>query len=124
MTYQSVNPFNGELIKTFDEMTDAQLEIEARDRRDLLRDLAAQDLRRAGGDHRQGRRNCCTSKADEFARTMTLEMGKRIGEARGEVEFSSTDPRLLRQERRALPGAGEAQSDASAKRTWRAARSG
>jgi succinate-semialdehyde dehydrogenase / glutarate-semialdehyde dehydrogenase len=28
------------------------------------------------------------AKADEFARTMTLEMGKRINEARGEVEFS------------------------------------
>ena len=29
------------------------------------------------------------SKADEFATSMTLEMGKRINEARGEVEFSS-----------------------------------
>ncbi len=28
------------------------------------------------------------SRADEFARTMTLEMGKRINEARGEVDFS------------------------------------
>ena len=29
------------------------------------------------------------TKANEFAHIMTLEMGKRIGEARGEVEFSS-----------------------------------
>ena len=29
------------------------------------------------------------AKVDEFAHTMTLEMGKRISEARGEVEFSS-----------------------------------
>jgi succinate-semialdehyde dehydrogenase/glutarate-semialdehyde dehydrogenase len=29
------------------------------------------------------------AKADEFAHTMTLEMGKRINEARGEVEFSA-----------------------------------
>ena len=28
-------------------------------------------------------------QAEAFAHTMTLEMGKRIGEARGEVEFSS-----------------------------------
>jgi acyl-CoA reductase-like NAD-dependent aldehyde dehydrogenase len=28
-------------------------------------------------------------RVDEFAHTMTLEMGKRISEARGEVEFSS-----------------------------------
>jgi succinate-semialdehyde dehydrogenase / glutarate-semialdehyde dehydrogenase len=30
-----------------------------------------------------------TARADEFAQTMTLEMGKRINEARGEVEFSA-----------------------------------
>ena len=30
------------------------------------------------------------ARADEFARHATLEMGKRINEARGEVEFSST----------------------------------
>jgi len=29
------------------------------------------------------------ARADEFAHIMTLEMGKRIGEARGEVEFSA-----------------------------------
>jgi len=29
-------------------------------------------------------------RADELARIMTMEMGKRIGEARGEVEFSSS----------------------------------
>jgi len=28
-------------------------------------------------------------RVDEFARTMTLEMGKRIGEAKGEVQFSA-----------------------------------
>jgi succinate-semialdehyde dehydrogenase/glutarate-semialdehyde dehydrogenase len=28
-------------------------------------------------------------RVDELAHTMTLEMGKRIGEAKGEVEFSS-----------------------------------
>ena len=37
----------------------------------------------------QGRR-ALHAQADEFARIMTLEMGKRIGEARGEVEFSSS----------------------------------
>ena len=26
MTYQSVNPFNGKLLKSFDEITDAQFE--------------------------------------------------------------------------------------------------
>jgi succinate-semialdehyde dehydrogenase/glutarate-semialdehyde dehydrogenase len=29
------------------------------------------------------------AKTDEFARIMTLEMGKRISEARGDVEFSA-----------------------------------
>ena len=32
MTYQSVNPADGKLLKKFDELTDKQLESQARDR--------------------------------------------------------------------------------------------
>ena len=46
------------------------------------------DLRRAGAIVAKAG-EILQSKADEFARTMTLEMGKRINEARGEVEFSA-----------------------------------
>jgi len=41
---------------------------------------------------------------------MTLEMGKRIGEAVGEVEFSSDILSYYAKKRRAFPGSGEAPS--------------
>ena len=87
--YQSVNPSNGEVLKTFETLTDGQLE-------EKLSTAA-----RCFGTWRHtsfGERAAIVSKAAAllharaaaFARTMTLEMGKRISEARGEVEFSAS----------------------------------
>ena len=88
MSYQSFNPASGKLVKSFDEITDAQFEekiataahcyeawrLKSYQERAVIVAKAAQIMK---------------SKIDEFARPMTLEMGKRIGEARGEVEFSA-----------------------------------
>jgi succinate-semialdehyde dehydrogenase/glutarate-semialdehyde dehydrogenase len=88
MAYQTVNPANGKLIKTFPETTDAQLETK----------LAAAARCFQTWKHKSYAERAVIvaraskllhSKADEFARVMTLEMGKRISEARGEVEFSA-----------------------------------
>ena len=88
MPYESVNPSNGKKIKSFTELTDKEL-VKAIDtsaacfetwrnksysERALVVSKAAELLH---------------SRADEFAHLATLEMGKRINEARGEVEFSS-----------------------------------
>ena len=110
MTYQSVNPADGKLLKKFDELTDRQLETKLAAaatcfetwRHKTYAERAVIVAKAAAILH---------AKADEFAHTMTLEMGKRINEARGEVKFSARYPRLLRQERRALSCAGEAPSD-------------
>jgi succinate-semialdehyde dehydrogenase / glutarate-semialdehyde dehydrogenase len=88
MTYQSVNPYNGQTTKTFDELTDAQLETAL---------ATAQSCFETWRHTSYAERATILAKAselmsariDELARTMTLEMGKRIGEARGEVEFSA-----------------------------------
>jgi succinate-semialdehyde dehydrogenase/glutarate-semialdehyde dehydrogenase len=88
MAYQSVNPANGKLLKKFEELTDQQLEtrLAAAEtcfntwRHKTYADRAVIVAKAAALLH---------ERADEFARIMTLEMGKRIGEARGEVEFSS-----------------------------------
>jgi len=86
--YQAVNPFDSKLVKSFDEITDNQLETKlvaaaacfakwkhtSYVERAKIIDKAAQLL------HEQ---------ADRFAHIMTFEMGKRISEARGEVEFSA-----------------------------------
>lgn len=88
MTYQSLNPFDGTLVESFADLGDAALEtkITAADacfqtwRHTSYADRAT-IIAKAG--------EILHARADEFARIMTMEMGKRIGEARGEVEFSA-----------------------------------
>ncbi len=88
MTYQSINPYNGTVLKTFEEFTEEQLETALQtaakcfetwrhttfaERARIVDKVAA----------------LMNAKVDELARLMTLEMGKRIDEARGEVKFSA-----------------------------------
>ena len=88
MTYQTLNPFNGKLVKSFDQITDAEFETKLATaqscyetwRHKSYAERAVIIARAAVLMHEQ---------ADSLAHTMTLEMGKRISEARGEVEFSS-----------------------------------
>jgi succinate-semialdehyde dehydrogenase/glutarate-semialdehyde dehydrogenase len=88
MTYQSVNPYDGKILKTFEEMTDEQLE-------------AA--LATAAASFKTWRRKTFAERAvvvakaaaimrarvDEFARPVTLEMVKLFAEAQGEVTLSA-----------------------------------
>lgn len=88
MAYTSVNPFNGKLLKSFEVLTDAQLEEK----------LATADSCYTTWKHTSYAERAriiakaaalLRERADDFAHTMTVEMGKRIGEARGEVMFSA-----------------------------------
>jgi succinate-semialdehyde dehydrogenase/glutarate-semialdehyde dehydrogenase len=89
MGYQSVNPADGKVLKTFKELTDKELEGKL---------AAAAACFEAWRHKTYAERAKIVSKAaalmhakvDELAQIMTLEMGKRINEARGEVEFSSS----------------------------------
>jgi succinate-semialdehyde dehydrogenase/glutarate-semialdehyde dehydrogenase len=88
MTYQSLNPATGKLLKKYEELSDKDLEA-----RLALADACFKTWRHKS----YAERAVVVSKAaallhdqaESFAHTMTLEMGKRINEARGEVEFSS-----------------------------------
>ncbi len=88
MTYQSLSPFNGKLIKGFDNISAVDYESKL---------AAAQTCFETWRHKTYAERAVIIAKAarllheqaDSFARIMSLEMGKRIGEARGEVEFSS-----------------------------------
>jgi succinate-semialdehyde dehydrogenase/glutarate-semialdehyde dehydrogenase len=88
MAYQSINPFDNHLEKSFDEISDAQLEAK-------LAAAAACFVtwKRTSYAHRAkivARASVLLhQQAEHFAQIMTMEMGKRIAEARGEVEFSS-----------------------------------
>jgi succinate-semialdehyde dehydrogenase/glutarate-semialdehyde dehydrogenase len=87
MSYQSVNPFNGKTLKSFDTFTDAQLEAKL---------ATAATCFKTWKNKTYKERAVIVAKAaalmhahvDEFATLATLEMGKRIDEARGEVKFS------------------------------------
>jgi succinate-semialdehyde dehydrogenase / glutarate-semialdehyde dehydrogenase len=88
MAYQSLNPATGELLQEFDELTDKQLEEKL---------ATAERCFKTWKLKTYSERAVIVAKAaalmhtrvDELAHTMTLEMGKRIAEAKGEVEFSA-----------------------------------
>lgn len=88
MSYQSANPYNGETQQTFDTLTDQQLEEKI---------ATATECYHTWRQKSYTERAVIMAKAaellharvDEFAKKATFEMGKRIDEARGEVEFSA-----------------------------------
>jgi succinate-semialdehyde dehydrogenase / glutarate-semialdehyde dehydrogenase len=89
MAYQSLNPATGKLLQKFDELTNKQLEEKL---------ATAEKCFNTWKLKTYAERAVVVAKAavlmhnrvDELAHTMTLEMGKRIAEAKGEVEFSAT----------------------------------
>ncbi len=88
MSYQSINPYNGEVLKTFDEHTDQQLETATATAVtcfDTWRKLSFAEraviVSKAAAIMRE--------RAEEFARPMTLEMGKLFAESVGEVMLSA-----------------------------------
>lgn len=88
MSYQSVNPYDGKVLKTFKELSDRQLEQALKTastcfeswRTTTFGERAAVALKAAA---------IMRARMDDFARPVTLEMGKRIDEARGEVALSA-----------------------------------
>jgi succinate-semialdehyde dehydrogenase/glutarate-semialdehyde dehydrogenase len=88
MSYQSVNPYDGKILKTFEELTDQQLETALQTaatcfetwRHTTFAERAAVVAKAA---------TTMRARVDEFARPVTLEMGKLIDEARGEVALSA-----------------------------------
>jgi succinate-semialdehyde dehydrogenase/glutarate-semialdehyde dehydrogenase len=90
MAYQSVNPFNGEVLRTFDQHTDQQME--------QMLAIADESLRQQWSKKSIRERAKVIGKAaalmlderEKFARLATVEMGKRISESRGEVKLSAS----------------------------------
>lgn len=87
MAYQSVNPHTGKVLKSFEHLSNAQLDQSL---------AAADDCYQTWKKKSYAERAVIINKAaallhanvDDFAVLETLEMGKRIDEARGEVKFS------------------------------------
>jgi succinate-semialdehyde dehydrogenase / glutarate-semialdehyde dehydrogenase len=88
MTYQSVNPYDGAVVKTFDTFSDSELEAAL-----AKADLCFDAWRKASFAHRGAiaakAASIMRQRVEDFARLITLEMGKRIDEAKGEVLLSA-----------------------------------
>ena len=88
MSYQSINPYNGKLLKTFKELTNPQLEKAVKTaaaafevwRQKSFAERAAVVAKAAEIMH---------ARVDEFAKPVTLEMGKLFAQAQGEVKLSA-----------------------------------
>jgi succinate-semialdehyde dehydrogenase/glutarate-semialdehyde dehydrogenase len=88
MPYQSVNPNTGKMVKSFEHMSTAQLQHAL---------ATAQTCFQSWKNTSWADRAAVLSRAavllrahvDDFAKLETLEMGKRLDEARGEVVFSA-----------------------------------
>jgi succinate-semialdehyde dehydrogenase/glutarate-semialdehyde dehydrogenase len=88
MAYQSRNPYDGKVLKTFKELTDPQLESALQTAAtcfDTWRHTTFAErtrvIKRAAGILR--------ARSEDFARPITLEMGKLMEESRGEVALSA-----------------------------------
>ena len=88
MAYQSINPFNGKVLKTFDELTDQQLETSLENAESCFKSWQhtsfaerATIVAKAAAIMRE--------QIEAFARPVTQEMGKLIDQARSEVLLSA-----------------------------------
>jgi succinate-semialdehyde dehydrogenase/glutarate-semialdehyde dehydrogenase len=88
MTYQSINPFSGEPVETYNEMSDLELDAAIATAATCFETWRKKSYAERAGIIAKAAA-LMHKNVDSLAHTMTLEMGKRIGEARGEVEFSS-----------------------------------
>ena len=88
MEYRSVNPFDNKIVRTFETITDKQLE----EKLALATACFATWKTKSYADRAKVVNRAAVllhERVDQFAHVMTLEMGKRISEAKGEIEFSS-----------------------------------
>jgi len=88
MSYQSINPYNGELLKSFDTLSNSQLSAAintAQSCYNQWRHISFAE--RAAVVERAAL--IMSQLTEEYARPVTLEMGKLIAESRGEVMLSA-----------------------------------
>jgi succinate-semialdehyde dehydrogenase / glutarate-semialdehyde dehydrogenase len=90
MAYQSINPFNGDKLASFDELADDELEAKVKTAQRCFSDDWAKRsyaeraavVKRAAALMRE--------RADQLAKLISLEMGKLIAQSAGEVALSAS----------------------------------
>jgi succinate-semialdehyde dehydrogenase/glutarate-semialdehyde dehydrogenase len=89
MSYVSVNPATGEVLRTFTEHTDGEMWDALTIANQAFRPWASRPFSERSKIIGSSAR-VLLEKKEELARLATLEMGKRIAESRGEVELSAS----------------------------------
>ncbi len=89
MAYQSINPFNGELLQRFDQQTDAQLEIALAKADSTFQNVWSKATFRDRAKVVGRAASLMLERKESLARLAAIEMGKRISEGRDEVEMSA-----------------------------------
>jgi succinate-semialdehyde dehydrogenase/glutarate-semialdehyde dehydrogenase len=89
MAYQSTNPYNGKVLQTFEEISDARLEESLQ----CAADCFENDWRATSFAQRSAilarAATLMRERSQEFAELITLEMGKLISQSLGEVSISA-----------------------------------
>jgi len=89
MAIQTVNPFTNKVIRTFEEMTDTAVDmLIARSEKTFAAWKNTTYKQRAEILHKIA--SLMRERKDKLAATITLEMGKLIAQAEGEIELSAT----------------------------------
>lgn len=86
MAYQTVNPYTNDLVKEFPDTTDEELEETLTTAHKLYQTFKTQEIKERAKLLRKVVQNI-RARSDELARTCTIEMGKLLTEAEGEVEL-------------------------------------
>ena len=89
MPYQSINPINGELLRTFDQHTDAQMESALAKADSTFQHEWSKATFRDRAKVVGWAASLMLERKESLARLAAIEMGKRISEGRAEVEMSA-----------------------------------
>lgn len=89
MPYQSVNPFSGELLQRFDQLTDSQVQSALATADSTFQDSWSTATFQHRADIVGRAASLMLERKESLARLATVEMGKRISESRDEVELSA-----------------------------------
>ncbi|ORI94829.1 aldehyde dehydrogenase family protein, partial [Leuconostoc pseudomesenteroides] len=87
MSYQTINPFNDEVIQTFDNHDDAYVEKAIAESHALYKKWR-NDPASSRAEILNKTADLMEEDADHLAKVLTIEMGKRFVEAQGEVALS------------------------------------
>jgi len=89
MAYQSINPFNGELLQTFDQHTDAEVESALAKADSTFQHIWSKAAFRDRAKVVSRVASLMLERKESLARLAAIEMGKRISEGRDEAEMSA-----------------------------------